>query len=142
MPPNHEDVTIGVLSRLTNALNLAARAHAIKAGMPIYLTEYGVQSKPNRFGVSLAEAGRIRRDLRTRSPTANPRVAAFSQYLLRDDPRRRRDGREIARPAWSTSNGGQPKPLYYGLPVPLTVTGQAAAARCGDSCAWRPARRR
>ena len=47
---------IGVLPRLVNALNLAARAHAIKPGMMIYLTEYGVQSKPNRFeGVSVAK---------------------------------------------------------------------------------------
>src|SRR6202167_505024 len=55
-PSECDDVTIGVLSRLSGALNLAARAHAIPGGVPIYLTEFGVQSLPNReLGVSLAQ---------------------------------------------------------------------------------------
>ena len=51
-----DNVTIGSLSRLTNALNLAANAHAIPANVPIYLTEFGVQSLPNKIlGVSAAK---------------------------------------------------------------------------------------
>ena len=123
VPPSKEDVMIGVLSRLTNALNLAARAHAIKAGMMIYLTEYGVQSKPNRFeGVSVAKQAEYDA-ISERIAWSNPRVAAFSQYLLRDDP--------VGGAPGSATIGfqtgleyvtGQPKPLYYGWPVPLTVT--------------------
>ncbi len=64
-PPLADNVTIGVLSRLTHALDLAARAHAIPAHLPIYLTEFGVQSEPNKYlGVPVAAAGRIRRDRR------------------------------------------------------------------------------
>ncbi len=56
----------------------------------------------------------------------NPRVAAFSQYLLRDDPlggatRRARPATSASRPALEYLSGA-PKPLYFGFPVPLTVS--------------------
>jgi hypothetical protein len=117
----HDDVSIGSLSRLTNALNLAARAHAIPANLPIYLTEFGVQSKPNKFlGVSVAKQAEYDA-IAERIAYDNPRVAAFSQYLLKDDPI---GGSE---PGASFQTGleyinGTPKPLYYGWPIPLTVT--------------------
>jgi hypothetical protein len=125
-PPERDDVMIATLSRLENALNLGARAGAITAGLPIYLTEFGVQSKPNRYlGVSVAkqaEYDAIAEYIAYR----DPRVAAFSQYLLRDDP--------VGGPPGSGARGGfvgfqsgleyvngQPKPLYYAWPAPLAV---------------------
>ena len=80
-------MTIGVLSRLTRALDLAAtRARACTSRLPIYLTEFGVQSKPNRFlGVSVAQQAEFDA-IAEHIAWANPRVAAFSQYLLVDDP--------------------------------------------------------
>jgi hypothetical protein len=120
-PPEKDDVMIGVLSRLSNALNLAARAHAIPANVPIYLTEFGVQSKPNKFlGVSAAKQAEYDA-IAERIAYENPRVAAFSQYLLKDDPI---SGSE---PDASFQTGleyynGTAKPLYYGWPIPLTVT--------------------
>ncbi len=48
-PPGADNVMIGVLSRLSRALELAASAHEIRSGMPIYNTEFGVQSKPNQL---------------------------------------------------------------------------------------------
>ena len=84
-PSGKNDVTIGVLSRLTKALDRAARAGAIRRGMPVWLTEFGVQSTPDRvLGVSLAKQVEFRA-LSERIAYANPRVSAFSQYLLRDD---------------------------------------------------------
>ncbi len=84
--PNRDDVTLGSLSRLSRALDLAASAHAIPAHLPIYLTEFGVQSKPNRFlGVSVAQQAEFDA-IAERIAYSNGRVAAFSQYLLRDDP--------------------------------------------------------
>ncbi len=47
------------------ALDKAAAAHAIPAHVPIYLTEFGVQSVPNQLGAPTAQAGRIRRHRRT-----------------------------------------------------------------------------
>ncbi len=125
--PPKEDVMIGVLPRLVNALNLAARAHAIKSNMMIYLTEYGVQSKPNRFeGVSVAKQAEYAA-ISERIAWSNPRVAAFSQYLLRDDPLGGAPGSAVI--GFQTGLeyvNGQPKPLYFGWPVPLTVTKQGS----------------
>ncbi|HEV2774784.1 MAG TPA: hypothetical protein VGV90_04265, partial [Solirubrobacteraceae bacterium] len=41
-PPQKDDVTIGALSRLTNALNRARSAGALTKRLPIYLTEFGI----------------------------------------------------------------------------------------------------
>ncbi len=126
-PPEADDVTIGVLSRLTSALDKAARAHAIPRRLPVYLTEFGVQSVPNReLGVSLARQAQFDA-IDEHIAWSNPRVAAFSQYLLKDDP--------LGGPAGSSVNGGfvgfqsgletvkgTPKPLYYSWPLPLAVT--------------------
>jgi hypothetical protein len=125
--PQKDSVTIASLSRLSNALNLAARAHAIPGGLPIYLTEFGVNSKPNKFeGVSAAKQAEYDA-IAEHMAYSNPRVAAFSQYLLKDDP--------IGGPFSVSAIGGfvgfqtgleyvsgARKPLYYGFPVPLTVT--------------------
>jgi hypothetical protein len=122
-----DSVTIASLSRLSNALNLAALAHAIPGGVPIYLTEFGVNSKPNKFeGVSAAKQAEYDA-IAEHMAYSNPRVAAFSQYLFKDDP--------VGGPFSVSAIGGfvgfqtgleyvtgARKPLYYGFPVPLTVT--------------------
>jgi hypothetical protein len=119
-----DSVTIASLSRLSNALNLAARVHAIPGGVPIYLTEFGVQSKPNKYeGVSAAKQAEYDA-IAEHMAYDNPRVAAFSQYLFKDDPL---SGRLTASGAVGFQTGleyvsGARKPLYYGFPVPLTVT--------------------
>jgi hypothetical protein len=120
-PPGADNVTIGVLSRLSRALDLAASAHAIRSHMPIYLTEFGVQSKPNKYlGVPVAQQAEFDA-IAEHIAYENPRVAAFSQYLLRDDP--------VSNSLSSFQTGieylnGKPKPLYASFPVPLVVTKQ------------------
>lgn len=85
VPPGKNDVTIGVLSRLNSALAKAGRARAVRRNLPIYLTEFGIQSTPDRFlGVSLTKQPEYRA-ISERLAWSNPRVKAFSQYLLRDD---------------------------------------------------------
>jgi hypothetical protein len=116
-----DNVTIGALSRLSNALNLAADAHAIPANVPIYLTEFGVQSFPNKIlGVSAAKQAEYDA-ISEHIAYDNPRVAAFSQYLLKDDPQ---GGAEAGASFQSGLEyfSGSPKPLYSGWPIPLTVT--------------------
>jgi hypothetical protein len=129
-PPEADDVTIGVLSRLSNALNAAARAHAIPAGIPIYLTEFGVQSFPNReLGVSPSKQTQFDA-LDEHIAWSNSRVAAFSQYLLKDDPLSSgKSGASVNGGFIGFQTGletvhGAPKPLYSSWPVPLTVTKQ------------------
>jgi hypothetical protein len=126
-PPAADDVTIGALSRLTRALDLAARAHAIPARLPVYLTEFGVQSVPNReLGVSLSQQAQFDA-IDERIAWSNPRVAGFSQYLLQDDPLGGRAGASVHGGFIGFQTGletvkGKPKPLYHSWPLPLTVS--------------------
>ena len=85
VPRSRNDVTIGVLSRLNHALAAAGRAGAVRRGLPIWLTEFGIQSVPDPYiGVSeLAQAEF--RSIAERMAYRNPRVKLFSQYLMRDD---------------------------------------------------------
>ena len=125
-PAGADNVMIGVLSRLSSALDKAERAHAIPAHTPIYLTEFGIQSYPNmELGVSLPKQAEYDA-IAEKIAWENPRVAAFSQYLLRDDP--------LGGPPGSSVHGGYVgfqtgletvsgahKPLYFGFPMPLVV---------------------
>jgi hypothetical protein len=84
-PPGPNNVMIGVLSRLTSALDKAAKAGVVRKGLPMYLTEFGIQSTPDPiFGVSLQRQAEYR-SYSERIAFYNPRVKAFSQYLLTDD---------------------------------------------------------
>jgi hypothetical protein len=127
VPPGRDDVMIAVLGRLTRALDLAARARAIPAHLPIYLTEFGVQSKPNRFlGVSVAQQAAFDA-LAEHIAWSNPRVAAFSQYLLRDDPLGGAPGASVHGGTIGFQTGleyvnGRPKPLYFSWPVQMSVS--------------------
>jgi hypothetical protein len=122
-PSRQTSVTISVLSRLTRALDLAARAHAIPRGLPVYLTEFGVQSKPNKYlGVPASQQAEFDA-IAERIAYSNPRVASFSQYLLRDDPL---SGSGAAggvgfQTGLMYANGSR-KPLYLGWPVQLVVS--------------------
>ena len=122
-----DDVTIGVLSRLSSALSKAFAARGTTSNLPIYLTEFGVQSKPNRFlGVPVAQQAEYDA-IAEKIAWSNARVAAFSQYLLVDDPRGGKPGSSVAGGTVGFQTGleyqsGKPKPLYFGFPVPLTVS--------------------
>jgi hypothetical protein len=127
-PPQPDDVTIGVLSRLSSALDKAAAAHAIPGRVPIYLTEFGIQSKPSVLGVSLSKQAEYDA-IAERIAWSNSRVAAFSQYLLRDDPLGGAPGSSvhggvIGFQTGLETYGGARKPLYFSFPVPLAVTRQ------------------
>src|SRR5205085_11212837 len=101
-PPERDEVTLGSPSRLSNALDKAANARAIPAHVRMYLTEYGVQSKPNTLGVPLqaqAEYDAISEKI----AWGNSRVAAFSQYLLSDE--RPHDGLNGYRTGLLTTGG-------------------------------------
>jgi hypothetical protein len=125
--PGADNVTIGSLSRLSSALDRAARAHAIPAHVPIELTEFGVQSLPNKqLGLPVAQQAEYDA-ISEHIAWANPRVASFSQYLLRDDPLGGAPGSSVHGGTVGFQTGleyanGRPKPLYYGFPVPLVVS--------------------
>ena len=114
--PHHDDITIATLGRLTSALDRAAAAGAISSDLPIYVTEFGIQSYPNHtLGVPLAQQAEFQA-ISEKIAWSNPRVVSFDQYLLRDDPPSNgfQSGLETYR--------GAAKPVYGGFRLPLVVT--------------------
>jgi hypothetical protein len=136
VPPDPDDVTIGVLARLVRALDLSAKAGALPRRLPIFVTEFGVQSYPDRrSGVPLAHQSDYR-SLAEHIAYRNARVRSFSQYLLRDD-----DPRGGAFGAFESGLilfSGRVKPAFEGFRLPLVVI----PARHGRATLWglvRPA---
>jgi hypothetical protein len=120
-PSNTDDVTIGVLSRLTGALDKAADAGALPKHLPVYLTEFGIQSTPDKVsGVSLAKQAAYMA-ISEHIAYVNPRVAAFSQYLLSDDPPRSEGYKYGGFESGLRSADGKAKPAYEGFRLPLAV---------------------
>ena len=122
-PPDRDDVTIGVVSRLTHALDRAGRAGAITRGLGVYLTEFGIQSTPDPFiGVSLARQAEYL-GIAEHMAYVNPRVLSFSQYLLKDDKPRK--GSRVQRYSGFESGlrraNGRAKPAYDAFRLPLAV---------------------
>jgi hypothetical protein len=123
-PSSPDSVTIGALDRLVRALDRAAQAGVVRARLPIFLTEFGIESRPDVVsGVSLPRQAE-QLAIAERMAFANPRVRAFSQYLMRDDPPV--DGASDAEryPGFETGlrhSDGTEKPSYRGFLLPLAV---------------------
>jgi hypothetical protein len=123
-PPSPNDVTIGSLSRLNRALARAGRAGAVRKGLPLWLTEFGIQSLPDRqLGVPqtmqaeyLALSERIAR--------RNPRVVSVSQYLMRDSEPVVHAGAADTHPGFETglrTSAGKRKRAWSAFTVPLVA---------------------
>jgi hypothetical protein len=123
-PKQPNDVTIGVISRLVNALNKAASAGAVDKRLPIHLTEFGIQSTPDPIvGVSQARQSDYRA-IAERLAWDQPRIVAFSQYLLRDDPQRAGVPLALRYPGFESglrTNAGKAKPALTGFRLPLAA---------------------
>ncbi|MEA2493598.1 MAG: hypothetical protein QOJ29_1509 [Thermoleophilaceae bacterium] len=123
IPSNRDDVTIGVLSRLTRALDSYARRGRIRSKLPVYLTEFGIQSEPDPYiGVSYQRQAEYR-SISEWYAWKNPRIVAFSQYLMRDD--NPRSGSTYARYSGFESglrgSSGKAKLAYEGFRLPLVA---------------------
>ena len=129
VPPNPDDVTMGVVGRLNRALTLAGRAGVVPADLPIYLDEFGVQSYPDKLlGVPLSVQPQYYA-ISEKLAYDNPRVASFSQYLLRDDLKSTKGGGGIlaksAFPGFESGlelANGKRKPAFDGYRLPLVAT--------------------
>jgi Cellulase (glycosyl hydrolase family 5) len=121
IPPDKDDVTIGVLGRLVKALDRAGRAHGLPKRLKIYLTEFGIQSFPDRIsGVSL-ERQPAYYAISEHIAYVNSRVALFSQYLMRDDAPRTSGYRYRGFESGLRRNNGKPKPAYTAFASPLAA---------------------
>ena len=122
-PPDRDDVTIGVISRLTRAVERAGKAGAIRRGLGVYLTEFGIQSTPDPFvGVTLARQAEYLA-IAEHMAYVNPRVRSFSQYLLSDDKPRK--GSRVERYGGFESglrrSNGKAKPSLAAFRLPLAA---------------------
>ncbi len=126
VPRSRNDVTIGVLGRLNSALARAGRARAIRKGMPIYLTEFGIQSFPDKIsGVTQSRQSEYRA-ISERIAYRNRRVRGFSQYLMRDDAPVAGAANVLERYGGFESglrtSQGDAKLAYEGFRLPLVAT--------------------
>ena len=100
------------------------KAGAINAHLPLYLTEFGIESTPDPVrGVSLQRQSEYRA-ISERIAYDNPRVVAFSQYLLRDDSPKPGVPLLARYPGFETglfTYKGKHKPAYDGFRLPLAV---------------------
>jgi len=127
VPHDTRDVTLGVLYRLERALDRAGKAGAIPRGLPIYLTEFGIQSRPDRIqGVTLAKQAAYL-SIAEHMAYVNPRVRSFSQYLMSDDPPRASERNRYAGfESGLRTNKGKKKPAYKAFRLPLAVENYGA----------------
>lgn len=114
--PRADDVTGNTIGRLSTFLDRAAKAKAINSKVPVYITEFGIQSWPDEiFGVSpqrqYEERARIERLAFYQS-----RVRSFSQYLLTDDDD---DGPFQTGLIYAAT--GKPKPAFAAFRLVLDV---------------------
>jgi hypothetical protein len=129
--PDKDNVMIGTLPRLISALDKAAKAGVVRKSLPIYLTEFGIQSTPDPlYGVSLQRQAEYR-SYSERTAYYTPRVKAFSQYLLTDDKK------DAGGPGTSYGGfesglrtaAGKAKPALDGFRLPLVAKTSGASAK-------------
>jgi hypothetical protein len=120
-PSDKDDVTIGVLDRLVEALDRAGRARGLPPRLKIYLTEFGIQSEPDRISGVSFERQPAYYAIAEHMAYVNGRVALFSQYLMRDDAPREEGYRFRGFESGLRRNNGQRKPAYRAFPNPLAV---------------------
>ncbi len=119
--PHRDDVTIGSLGRLVRALNRAGHAHAVRRHLPIYLTEFGIQSRPDpHYGVSQTRQAEYRA-MGEKIAWSNRRVRAISQYLMRDDAPGRGRNRFGGFESGLRFHRGTKKLAYRGFRLPMVA---------------------
>jgi hypothetical protein len=84
--PGRSDITLSTISRLSLWIDRAAKRGRIVKGLPIYLTEYGIQTNPpDRFaGASLANQAKWLNESDWMAWN-NSRIRSVAQYELRDE---------------------------------------------------------
>jgi hypothetical protein len=137
VPAKRDIVSLLVIRRLGRYLDRAARAGRLPPGLPIYNTEFGLQSNPPDPTISTTPARQAalineKEELSYRYP----RLRSYSQYLLYDDPPRPEGADERA--IWSgfqtalRFSHGPRKPAWAAFRLPLVVHTRGA----GRVLAW------
>jgi hypothetical protein len=128
-PAPRDFVTVSTMGRLTRALRKAATQGATTSRLPVYVTEYGVQSFPDALvGVTLAQQAQLQSQAEyILAHTAG--VASFSHYLLYDDAATgggSHGGFETGLRFARNFRGGEKKPSYTAFRIPLAIKRQSS----------------
>jgi hypothetical protein len=131
VPPG-DVVNLLAIRRLGEYLDLAAKAGRLPADLPIYDTEFGIQSNPPDPTVhtSLAEQAQFLNEKEELS-YRYPRLKSYAQYLLYDDPVRPGPSKD----AWSGFQTGlrfvdrTKKPAWDAYRLPIVVHQDGAGVR-------------
>ena len=114
----HADiVSLLVIGRLRRYLDRAAAAGRLPSRLPIYSTEFGLQSNPPdpTARLSMEEQAQLLNEMEERSYRVGPRLRSYAQYLLYDDPAREGSTQEQVWSGFQTGlrfAGGEAKPAY------------------------------
>lgn len=120
-----DDAAVGQLGRIRRTLDALARRGKLPRRLPIWITEFGFQTKPPDpvFGASLKRAARFM-DQSEWIAFRNRRVASYSQYTLVDDPPRRGSG-PLRWSSWQAGlrfrSGKRKRHVYRAFRMPLFV---------------------
>ena len=123
-PEDDGIITISVIDRLEKALDTIQRRYGKSRRLPIYLTEFGYQSKPDPVGVSLRRQAAYINESEYIA-ARDKRVQTMSQFLLLDD------GQPIGLTFQSglKTIKGKRKPAYNAYRVPVWLTGKGTKRR-------------
>jgi hypothetical protein len=125
VPPGRDIVNMIAIRRLGSYLDRAARNGALPSKLPIYNTEFGLQSNPPdpTISTTLAKQARVLNEKEELS-YRYPRLRSYSQYLLYDDPPRP-GPRDVKWSGFQTglrfTAHGPPKPAWFAYRLPIVV---------------------
>jgi hypothetical protein len=120
-----DDAAIGQLGRVRSTLDALARRGKLPRRLPIWITEFGYQTKPPDpiFGTSLRRAVSFM-DRSEWIAYRNRRVASYSQYTLYDDPPRPGSG-PLRWSSWQAGlrfqDGDAKRGVYKAFRMPVFV---------------------
>jgi hypothetical protein len=124
--PKHADIiSLLVIRRLGEYLDRGAEAGRLPPNLPIYSTEFGLQSNPPdpTARITLEEEAAFINEKEEQS-YRYPRLRSYAQYLLYDDPPR--PGKTLKQ-IWSgfqtglRFSDGEAKPAYHSYQLPIVV---------------------
>jgi hypothetical protein len=124
VPVGRDIVNMLSIRRLGTYLDRAARAGTLPAHLPIYNTEFGLQSNPPDPTISTSLAKQAR-ELNQKEELSYdyPRLRSYSQYLLFDDPQRP-GPTDVAWSGFQTGlrfGQGPEKPAWNAYRLPIVV---------------------
>jgi hypothetical protein len=123
--PNREFVPLSDLSRLEHAMDSTFAAYHVARRLPIYLTEYGYETKPNPIRGLRPSLQALYLNEAQYMAWRDPRVMTMAQFLLYDSPPNTKYPPTDKYGYWDTFQtgllyaNGKPKPSFFAYRLPI-----------------------